>query len=150
MDHINPIIYIWLCGGGISDKQQEEYKQIIQERQKKCKEMPTYVDYAKCVNSIRTYIGNELGQQNLIMIMNVLNAYYLALAERADSGEITFNEMNAIFQELQYRLVQDSIDRLETRAYRQQELQNRVREYQPIYLKTPITCMQIGNIITCN
>jgi len=104
-----------------------------------------YSRYIECTNKAMTNLwnNNKLPHPEIISLSN---SYNLVLAERVDSGYLTMEQSLRISQ-----LFYDAIQRERQITARRSDWRKLIRSINTNYLyNRPITCMRLGNMITCN
>jgi len=109
-----------------------------------------YTRDAECKNKAETNFFNNV-KFPYPEIISLSNSYNLALAERVDSGYLTFKQAGIISRLIRNELIYDAIQRERQITARRSDWRKLIRSINTNYLyNRPITCMRLGNMITCN
>lgn len=154
------IVLLFLVGCGtksynVSEKQAdtslEEFLQDIID----CEEgATTYVEFATCENKERTQHFNQI-EYKYMDLVELLNAYFLAVASRLDSGTMTIEEANLIMTQVKQELSSTAAQRLSSQPNGWKILSQILAGTTESYFQNrahnrPITCMQNGPFFNCN
>jgi len=143
---------------GVSEQQKQEAESQHQINLHKCDPLVqgyktginSYVDVAYCMNKADTEYYEAVNFP-YPEIMHLLNSYNLALAERVDAGEITPEQALRMQNQFGHELIAQAYQQRMAAAERELAWRELIRSLNTsYYLKRPITCVQTGNIITCN
>lgn len=151
------LTFIVACGG-MSKKEAIEFNEKLKgytvecEQQKSNGLLQTNMEVAECTNEkvLNAFIEIDYPYMDLVQLYN---AYRLAVAEKVDEGEITEAEGNLMMAEIRQKIASEEYNRNYQKSVKWsnafKEFSNTVSSYQSSTLRTPITCYQTGNVITC-
>lgn len=145
------------CGGG-SKEQVNEIKRTLENNKIQCKQnkingvYKSNVEVATCVNEKVTMANQELGYPYMDLIQ-LINAYRLAVAEKLDNGEITEIQAELIMAEVTQKINTEAHNRNMQRAAIIVDAYNNfsttLGNYESEIIKTPITCFRTGPTVIC-
>ena len=141
---------LFACAG-VSEKQEKQAGEQFGSEINTCyQESSTYMAYAECFNEAITRYFNAV-KFPYPEIIPLANSYNLALAERVEAGELTREQAWTMEKQFMYQALYQAIQKDEAETERRLEWQNLIWSLNNNYLYNhPITCVQNGNIFTCN
>jgi len=150
-------LFLFSCAG-VSEQQKQDASDQYQVNLHRCDPIVqgykngvnSYVDVAYCMNQADNeyFIAIEFPYPEIIPLVN---SYNLALAERVQAGEITPEQALRMDNQFAHELAAQAY--YQRMAVSQQQLAWRelIRSLNTsYYMNRPITCIQTGNVFTCN
>ena len=150
-------LFLFSCAG-VSEQQKQDASNQLQVNLDRCDPIlqgyqtgvNSYIDVAYCFNQARTeyFIAIELPYPEIIPLAN---SYNLALAERVQAGEITPEQALNMDNQFAHELAAQAYYQRMAAAEQQLAWRELIRSLNTsYYLNRPITCIQTGNVFTCN
>lgn len=136
---------------GVTEKQKQQASEQLSSDMDYCFSLQTnYTQFAHCINTTSTKYFESVNFP-YPEVISLSNSYHLALAERVEVGELTPEQAMRIYMQLRRELLYDSVQREKAAMEQRLAWRELIRSLNSRYLYNyPITCIQTGNIITCN
>uniref|UniRef100_A0A7V3KMI8 Lipoprotein n=1 Tax=candidate division WOR-3 bacterium TaxID=2052148 RepID=A0A7V3KMI8_UNCW3 len=151
---------IFGCAGIKIQKIKEQVAAVKEDCESKFKSgiLANYSERAECLNAGFMKVYSDINYPYLDLI-HLINAYRMAIAERIDRGELSFNEGELIMANVRVLITQEELRRNTDRAYAAAAAAQGMgamlggmgalnQSLQPLTRK-PINCIRSGNMIQC-